>query len=99
MINRVDALEALKNVNDPELMINIVDLGLVYRVEVSEDKVEIDYTLTSPGCPLSEMIESEIHHKMGEICSLPLVLNLVWAPMWGPEFMTDEAKVELGYPI
>jgi metal-sulfur cluster biosynthetic enzyme len=92
-------MEALANVEDPELFMSIVDLGLVYRVEVQDDKVEIDYTLTSPGCPLSDIIEADIVKNLGEVTELPVHAQLVWEPMWIPDFMTEEAKLSLGYPI
>ncbi|MBT3276269.1 MAG: metal-sulfur cluster assembly factor [Spirochaetales bacterium] len=99
MPTRGEILDALKNVEDPELFMSIVDLGLVYRVEVHEDAVEIDYTLTSPGCPLSEQIERDIHMNVEIVTELPIKPKLVWEPVWGPEYMSDEAKISLGYPI
>ena len=99
MPSRSEVLEALRNVEDPELMMNIIDLGLVYRVEVQQKVVEIDYTLTSPGCPLSEMIERDILANVEIITDLPVQTKLVWSPPWSPDYMSDEAKISLGYPI
>lgn len=99
MPTREEVLDTLKNVEDPELMMSIVDLGLVYRVEVDDERIEIDYTLTSPGCPLSEIIERDIVMNVEIVSDLPLQLNLVWEPLWNPDYMSDEAKISLGYPV
>ena len=94
-----ELLDALKAVEDPELMMNIVDLGLVYRVEEKDDHVEIDFTLTTPGCPAGEYIQQQIVEKIEEVAGIPAEANLVWSPPWGPEYMTDEAKIALGFPV
>ncbi len=99
-INRGAVLEALKNVLDPELGMNIVDLGLVYRVDVADDKVEVDFTLTYPGCPAGEHIREDIKATLQDFSGTEnVVTNLVWDPPWRPDFMTEEARVSLGYPI
>jgi metal-sulfur cluster biosynthetic enzyme len=92
--------EALKTVYDPEIGINIVDLGLIYRVEPSENVeglVEIDMTLTAPGCPLSHVIGAEVREALNGIPGINDVkLNLVWTPAWNPTMMSEDAKMELG---
>jgi len=99
-ISRGAVLEELKNVLDPELGMNIVDLGLVYRVEVTEDKVEVDFSLTYPGCPAGEHIREDIRTTLLDVTGMEnVVTNLVWDPPWTPDFMTEEARVSLGYPI
>jgi metal-sulfur cluster biosynthetic enzyme len=99
-INRGAVLEALKDVLDPELGMNIVDLGLVYRVEVGDEKVEIDFTLTYPGCPAGEHIQDDMKMTVQASTGVENVeINLVWDPPWRPDFMTEEARVSLGYPI
>ena len=98
-MTQADLLDSLKTVEDPELMMNIVDLGLVYRVEEKEGHVEVDYTLTTPGCPAGEYIEEQIIEKLEERAELPVEANLVWNPPWGPEYMSDEAKIALGFPV
>lgn len=99
-ISRDSVLEALKNVMDPELALNIVDLGLVYKVEVTGEKVEVDFTLTYPGCPAGEYIRNDIKAALQDFAGTDQVtVNLVWEPPWRPEFMTEEARVSLGYPI
>jgi metal-sulfur cluster biosynthetic enzyme len=91
-------LVALKNVVDPELGINIVDLGLVYGVEVQGDTVHITYTLTTMGCPIGPMIEAEMKHFLSEVEGVNTVdAEMVLRPPWTPEMMTDEAKAALGF--
>ncbi len=99
-ITRGAVLEELKNVMDPELALNIVDLGLVYKVEVTDEKVEVDFTLTYPGCPAGEHIQNDIKTTLQDFTGIDNVeINLVWDPPWRPDFMTEEARVSLGYPI
>jgi metal-sulfur cluster biosynthetic enzyme len=99
-ITRGAVLEELKNVMDPELGMNIVDLGLVYRVDVTDEKVEVDFTLTYPGCPAGESIQQDITSTLQDFTGMENVaINLVWDPPWRPDFMTEEARVSLGYPI
>ena len=100
MVSRDAVLMVLKNVEDPEIMLNIVDLGLVYRVDVTEDSIEVDYTLTYPGCPAEEMIRRDIVETLRDAFGVPEIkANVVWSPMWGPERMSEEARIALGYPI
>ena len=100
MVTRNGVLDALKEVEDPELMMSIVDLGLVYRADVTEEKVEVDFTLTYPGCPVGESIQQDIRRVLEDIAEgRTVVVNLVWNPPWAPDFMSDEAKVSLGYPV
>ena len=98
-IERSEILEVLRDVEDPELMMSIVDLGLVYRVDVAPDHIEIDFTLTTPGCPAGDHIEQQIVEKVETFAELPVETKLVWSPPWAPEYMSDEAKIALGYPI
>ena len=82
---------ALKKVFDPELHINIVDLGLVYDVREEGGVVEVEMTLTSPGCPLAGVIDSEVKKGVKKV-----TLELIWDPPWTQDMMSDEAKAELG---
>jgi metal-sulfur cluster biosynthetic enzyme len=90
-------LKALKNVFDPELGINIVDLGLVYEVNAEDGKVHIEYTLTTMGCPIGPLIEQQMNQL---VAALPGVeefsAEMVLRPPWSPEMMSDEAKAALG---
>jgi metal-sulfur cluster biosynthetic enzyme len=91
-------LDALKQVYDPELGINIVDLGLVYDVEVDEQGgVDIRYSLTTMGCPIGPLIEDQMRAFLAPIDGITEVRpDLVFRPAWSPELMSDEAKAALG---
>ena len=88
----------LKAVIDPELGINIVDLGLVYAVDIAEGVVRIDYTLTTMGCPIGPLIEQQMHGLVGTLEGVRGVEpQMVIRPPWSPEMMSEEAKAALGY--
>jgi metal-sulfur cluster biosynthetic enzyme len=93
-----EVLEALKSVIDPELGINIVDLGLVYEVDVAEDgDVDIQYTLTTMGCPIGPLIEDQMRAFLAPLSGIGEVRpEMVLRPAWTPEMMSDEAKAALG---
>ncbi len=99
---RDDLLLSLKEVEDPEIHINIVDLGLVYRVDILDDekKVEVDFTLTTPGCPLADVIEENIADACRKVLKdAEIVTQLVWTPIWNVDFMSEDARLELGFPV
>ena len=90
-------LDALKTVIDPELMINIVDLGLVYSVLQEEDKVQVEMTLTSPACPAGPQIVSQSKKALETVDGVKeATIKLVLSPPWTPDRMTDEARDHLG---
>ncbi len=91
--------EALRQVYDPELGINIVDLGLVYDVSVSEEgDVHVEYTLTTMGCPIGPLIEQQIQGFLQQVPGVRSVTaELVLRPPWSPEMMSEEAKAALGF--
>jgi metal-sulfur cluster biosynthetic enzyme len=100
MATKGEIVEALKEVYDPEIGMNIVDLGLIYAVDWNEEngQVHIDLTLTSPGCPLGPQIIRDIKHQVREFEEvLGVDVDLVWSPLWHPSMMSDYAKDELGY--
>jgi metal-sulfur cluster biosynthetic enzyme len=100
VISNAELLEELRVVLDPELGINIVDLGLVYRAEAADNRVEVDFTLTYPGCPIGPELKGEIEQVLKDVTgSEEVEATLVWEPLWGPERMTEEARLSLGYPI
>mgnify|MGYP006285938821 CR=1 FL=1 len=100
MPSKGDVLESLRKVVDPEIGFNIVDVGLVYRIDVTEEGVEVDFTLTSPGCPLADTIYEDITTVISEDHQLRNVqANLVWSPPWNPDFMSEDVKLALGFPI
>ena len=99
----VDALgeriiEALKTVYDPEIPVNIYELGLIYKVDVEDDNtVRIDMTLTSPGCPVAGTLPGEVEDKVRAIDGVTdAKVEVVWDPPWNPSMMTEEAQLELG---
>lgn len=90
----------LTQVIDPEIGVNIVDLGLVYRVEVDEGTVGIDMTLTTPGCPLSAYMEDSVGRALEGVPGVEAVnLQIVWEPAWNTSMMSIRAKQELGWPV
>ncbi|HLM32475.1 MAG TPA: metal-sulfur cluster assembly factor [Gaiellaceae bacterium] len=98
MPTREDVFEALKVVEDPELGMDIVELGLVYDVEVEGPKVHVTYSLTSMGCPVGPLIEQQIAETVSEMPGVEEVEpELTWSPPWSPEKMSDDAKFILGF--
>lgn len=102
-------VEMLKTVYDPEIPVNVYDLGLIYRIEVekaSEEAteeegpftLEVDMTLTAPNCPAADYIVEDVQQKLETVSGLEKVnVNLVFEPEWDKDMMTEEAKVELGF--
>lgn len=93
-----EIVKVLRTVFDPEIPVNIYDLGLVYRVEVDDDKdVTIDMTFTAPSCPAADFILDDVQQKVEGIAGVHgVTINLVFEPEWNKDMMTDEAKLELG---
>lgn len=92
-------VEVLKTVFDPEIPVNIYDLGLIYRIELNEDSTElcVDMTLTAPSCPAADFIVEDVRQKLEAITGLKKVeVNLVFEPEWDKDMMSEEAKLELG---
>jgi metal-sulfur cluster biosynthetic enzyme len=90
-----DVEEAMRDVVDPELGINVVDLGLVYGVHVDDDNVvTLDMTLTSAACPLTDVIEDQTSSALSPIAKEARI-NWVWMPPWGPDKITDEGREQL----
>lgn len=91
-------VEMLKTVYDPEIPVNLYDLGLIYRIDVLDDNiVEIDMTLTAPNCPAADFMMEDVKQKVASIEGVGEVrLNLVFEPEWSQDLMTEEAKLELG---
>jgi FeS assembly SUF system protein len=94
----VKIVDALKTVFDPEIPVNIYELGLVYKIEVEDDdKVMIEMTLTSPNCPVAESLPGEVEHKVASVEGVSgCEVKIVWEPAWHPSMMTEEAQLELG---
>ena len=93
-----DVRAQLSKVLDPELGLDIVSLGLVYRIECSDDGAEVDVTMTTPACPLGEHIREEAERTVQAAFPRERVtVNLVWSPPWDARRMSDEAKAALGW--
>jgi FeS assembly SUF system protein len=91
-------IEALKEIYDPEIPVNIYDLGLIYDVEITpEHHAMVKMTLTTPNCPVAESMPGEVELRVGSVPGIGHAeVELVWDPPWDPQKMTDEAKLELG---
>ena len=90
-------IEEIKKIYDPEIPVNIYELGLIYKIEVDEkNKVNIDMTLTSPNCPVAESLPKEVKDNIMKVEGVSDVnLNLVWEPPWDKDKMSEAAKLEL----
>ena len=89
-----DVTEAMKDVIDPELGINVIDLGLVYDMRLDNDEVTLDMTLTSAACPLQDVIEDQTNQVLSDLVK-DVKINWVWMPPWGPARITDDGREQL----
>ena len=90
-------IAALKDIFDPEIPVNIYDLGLIYNVEINGGHALVTMTLTTPHCPVAESMPAEVEMRVGAVPGVgDAEVNLVWEPAWSPANMTDEARLELG---
>ena len=90
-------IAALKEIFDPEIPVNIYDLGLIYNVEINGGHALVTMTLTTPHCPVAESMPAEVEMRVGAVPGVgDAEVNLVWEPAWSPANMTDEARLELG---
>ena len=97
MVSEEVVLEALREVYDPELHYNIVDLGLVYDVGIKDGDIRVLMTLTPPACPIGPMITEQIQETLGLMPGVKDVdVEFTFDPPWGPDMMTDEARADLG---
>lgn len=89
----------LRGVIDPEVGMNIVDLGLVYGVEISANRLHVDLTMTTPACPMGEMILDDAQQALAALVptSVEIDLNLVWDPPWSPDKMSEHAREHFGW--
>lgn len=97
MITEEQIYDALRDCYDPEIPTNIVDLGLIYGVDVADDRVEVKMTLTAPGCGMGTMIAADAERRIMEIPEVKEAkVELVWDPPWSPSMMSEDAKKQLG---
>jgi len=94
---KTKVIEEIKKIYDPEIPVNIYELGLIYKIEVDEkNKVNLDMTLTSPNCPVAESLPKEVENNIMKVEGVSEVkLNLVWEPPWSKDRMSEAAKLEL----
>ena len=95
---REEIITALREVYDPEIPVNIYDLGLIYKVDVGTDGVvEVDMTLTTPGCPVAQTFPGQVEDKVREVAGVNAAhVELVWEPPWCMDNMSDDVQLELG---
>lgn len=97
MVTEEQVWEALQEVQDPEMPISIVDLGLIYDVQVQEDHVSVKMTLTVPGCPMHQTISQEARDRLLQIPGVKEAdVAIVWDPKWNPDMVTPEGRAILG---
>ncbi|MDR7555715.1 MAG: iron-sulfur cluster assembly protein [Armatimonadota bacterium] len=101
-ITRERVIDVLKTVFDPEIPVNVWDLGLVYDLQVEGEQVRITMTLTAPGCPVGPMIAAEIENKLQAIGAESVSVEFVWTPPWTPDRVTEDGRLQLqmmGIPV
>lgn len=98
-LSEEEVLTVLRSVIDPEIGINIVDLGLVYGVEISDHKLHVDLTMTTPACPMGEMILDDVREVLSSLepADVEIDISLVWDPPWSPDRMSEYARKQLGW--
>ena len=94
-----EIIKALKEIYDPEIPVNVYDLGLIYRLDIDDDNnVEIDMTLTAPNCPIADQVFAAVYDRISRVPGVRSVkVNPVYDPPWDPSMMSEEAKLQLGY--
>jgi len=95
---RTAVIEALQTVHDPEIPVNIYELGLIYRLDIDDDgRVAIDMTLTAPNCPVADLIPEQVMEAVQDVDGVKVAdVNLVWEPVWNQSRMSEEARLALG---
>jgi FeS assembly SUF system protein len=97
LVTMEDVVKALKECYDPEIPVNVWDLGLIYDVSVDGDNVHVKMTLTAPGCPMHTFISREVKEKLQSINGVKeATVEVVWDPPWSPDKMNPDAKAQLG---
>lgn len=96
MITKEEVLDKLREVMDPELGINIVDMGFIYDIKIEKNKVHIKMTCTTPACPLLSFIKRDVENKLEQIKNADFEVEFVFEPKWTPERMSKKAKEKLG---
>ena len=90
-------IDALKEIYDPEIPLNIYDLGLIYKVQVEKGVVDVDMTLTTPGCPVAQTFPGMVENSVKRVAGVAsATVHLVWEPAWTQDNLTDEARLQMG---
>lgn len=98
ILSEEQILKTLRTVIDPEIGINIVDLGLVYFLDIKEHSVTVTMTLTTPGCPMHDSMTKWVQESLSQLDpEIKTDINLVWSPRWSPDKMSENAKRQLGF--
>ena len=96
IIEKQNIIDALKKIYDPEIPVNIWDMGLIYDIDIADDGVVIKMTFTSPTCPMMEELLAQVQDAVQSVCGdIPVRVDLVWGPPWDLSRMSDEARIEL----
>lgn len=91
-------LRMIKTVFDPEIPVNIYDLGLIYKIDIEDTTCTIDMTLTAPSCPAADFLVEDVKMKVGSVEGIKeVIVNIVFEPEWNKDMMSEEAKLELGF--
>jgi len=97
LVTMEEIVKALKECYDPEIPVNVWDLGLIYDVAVDDEKVHVKMTLTAPGCPMHTFISQEVKEKLQSVNGVKeATVEVVWDPPWSPDKMSPDARVQLG---
>lgn len=99
MVTEEQVMAALQTVDDPELSLPLVDLGLIYGVDIDGDDVVVRMTLTTPACPMNQYIGAQVEEAIREHVTdaKNIGINIGWSPPWNPDMMSEDAKLELGF--
>jgi metal-sulfur cluster biosynthetic enzyme len=91
--------EALRSVDDPEVGMNVVDLGLVYRIDITPERIHVAMTMTTPACPMGDLITSDAQSAIGALApdGVEVDVELVWDPPWSPDMMSQSAREAFGW--
>lgn len=98
MNSEEQVINALKQIIDPEIGVNIFDLGLIYDLAITDSQIKVTMTLTTPGCPMHSSITAWVENSLKQLAPHKEInVELVWQPRWTPELMSDQARLQLGY--
>ena len=99
MVDEAQIIQTIKTVYDPEIPVDIYELGLIYTIDIDDQNyIKIGMTLTSPNCPVAESLPAEVKNKISALPDVESVrVDILWDPPWNPDMMSEVAKLELGY--